>query len=272
MSNVLSNPTLDGFSLGRYFTDKEGKVGTIENPNNWEFVALAKESDPNKLPQSLHRDRGFVISAGYRSWEAAYVQKGVQLQANQRYLARAIFKPDINFPGGQKADLTAITWRFRMVAGDKVLEQDWTVTQKGQYKQEEIFEFVFETTETLTVEYQFWARSFYAGNDADVNVYQLTLEPVAADVGGSDVPKLGTAASAPAPVAKPAEPVTSTETTTKDTETVETPAAKSGKALGDVLTSAEIDEISASLRTLASSNPSAAAGLNTLADALDRLK
>jgi len=268
MSNLLSNPTLSGFSLGRYFTDKQGKVGTIENPNNWEFVALPRESDPEKLPQSLHRDRGFVISAGYRSWEAAYVQKGVQLEANQRYLARAIFKPDINFPGGQKVDLTAVTWRFRMQAGDKVVEQDWDVTHKGQYKQEETFEFVFETTEALTVEYQFWARSFYAGNDADLDVYQLTLEPVAADVGGENVPKLGTAAAASTAPA----PVQTTQNSLPDTETVEAPAAKSGKALGEVLTSSEIDEISASLHALASSNPTAAKGLNLLADALERLK
>lgn len=272
MSNLLTNPTLTGFSLGRYFTSKDGKTGTIENPNNWEFVAIPRDPDPGKLPQSLHRDRGFVIAAGYLSWEAAYVQKGIQLEAKQRYLARAVFKPDINFPPGQRVDLTAITWRFRMVAGDKVLEQDWDMTHKGKYKQEEVFEFTFETTEALTVEYQFWARSFYAGNVADFDVYQLSLEPVDASVGGDKVPVLGTPKAAPAPVQAP--PPESTDATIPSTSKTGAPASTggSGKALGDVLDGAEIDEIAASLRALAASNPSAAAGLNKLATALERLK
>jgi hypothetical protein len=267
MSNILTNPTLTGFSLGHYFTEKDGKVGTIENPDNWEFIAIPRETDPEKLPQSLHRDRGFVIAAGYRAWEGAYVQRGIPLQANQRYLAKAVFKPDINFPS-QTIDLTAVTWRFRMVSADKVVEQDWDMTHKGQYKQEETFEFVFETSEALAVDYQFWARSVYAGNAADFDVYQLTLEPVAANYGGSSVPIIGSAdVTMEAPVAK-----------TTDNPTVETPAiteivSESGKTLGDVLSHAEIDEIAAGLRALAVGvNQTAAAGLNKLAEALERLK
>ena len=148
MANLLNNPSLSGFTLGHYFTEANGQVGTIENPPSWEFICFPRESDPNKLPQSLHRDRGFVIAAGYRAWEGGYVQKGIQLQANQRYLAKVQFKPDINFNGN--VDLTAITWRFRFVSSNgQTLEEDWTMTSKNQYKQDEEHTFVFDSTDPM---------------------------------------------------------------------------------------------------------------------------
>lgn len=261
MSNMLTNPTLKGFSLGRYFTEQGGQVGTIENPDNWKFITIARESDPEKLPQSLHRDRGFVIAAGYRAWEAAYTQGGIQLQANQRYLAKANFKPDINFPN-QNVDLTAVTWRFRITVGDKVLEQDWDMTQKPQFKQDEVFQFVFEAKEDLTIEYQFWARSVYAGNAADFNVYQLSLEAIAADYGASIVPSIGTGTSTQV----------STPTTETETSDVTIASGTSDKSSDDAPTAAEIDEIVASLRSLAQENADAVSKLNALADRLESLK
>lgn len=261
MSNILTNPTLSGFSLGRYFTEQNGKTGTIENPDDWKFITIARESDPEKLPQSLHRDRGFVIAAGYRSWEAAYAQGGVQLQANQRYMAKANFKPDINFPN-QNVDLTAVTWRFRMTAGDEVLEQDWDMTQKGRLKQDEEFQFVFEAKEALTIEFQFWARSVYAGNAADFNVYQLSLEAVSADYGATIVPSIGTGTSTPASTTE-----TSDATIPSGTDAT-IPSSPSNAAP----TAAEIDEIVASLRSLAQENADAVTKLNKLADRLEGLK
>src|SRR5829696_3710983 len=78
MANILRNPTLSGFTLGRYFTEKNGSVGTIEYPLEWEFIAEPRNPDePEKLPQSLHRDQGFAISAGYRAWEGGFVQRNV---------------------------------------------------------------------------------------------------------------------------------------------------------------------------------------------------
>lgn len=270
MANLLNNPTLAGFSLGRYFTEENGQVGTMENPNGWEFVATSRETDPNKLPQSLHRDRGFVIAAGYRAWEGGYKQGGVQLQAGQRYLAKAVFKPDINFIGD--VDLTAITWRFRIVSPLGTLEQEWQSTGKGQYKMDEENLFVFQSAQTQVIEYQFLARSVFAGNAADFNVYELALEPVMPDYGGAVVPLLGGTTPTTAPVNTNVS-ASAPAPTTPVAPAITTATGPSGKSLGSVLTAGEIDTIVLGLRSLATqTNPQAALGLNTLANALEKLK
>jgi hypothetical protein len=280
MTNLLNNPTLTGFSLGRYFTEQHGQVGTIENPTGWEFICYPRESDPEKLPQSLHRDRGFVIAAGFRAWEGGYVQKGIPLEAKQRYLMKAQFKPDINFTDGRE-DLTAVTWRFRVVSSTgQTVEEDWKMTNKNRLKQEEESTFVFYSAEAQTVDFYFMARSVYAGNVADFNVYLLSLEPVDINYGGASVPILGstpTAASVASPSTPPPTPIISGPIVTNTMAAPVSPAPSlmgtSGKDLGSVLTAGEIDTIVAGLRELARQvNPSAAAGLNTLADGLERLK
>ncbi|MDQ7027823.1 MAG: hypothetical protein Q9P44_19955 [Anaerolineae bacterium] len=280
MVNILNNPKMGNWKHGRYFFDKDGNTGTIEYPDGWDFVTLPKENDPGKLAESLHRDNGFLISAGYRAWEAGYVQKSVPLKANQRYLAKAVFKPDVNFPVGQQERTDAVTWQFRMTASTgKVIEQGWQMTGKGQYKQQEENLYVFHCNADLTVDYSFLARSVYAGNDCDLFVYQLTLEEVSADYGGSGVPTLGSASTPsseketstqqPAPIGVREEPQESQESTKGATGVT----GPSGKSLGDVLTAAEIDEIASGLRTLAStSNTTVSIGLNKLADGLERLK
>jgi hypothetical protein len=279
MSNLLTNPTLAGFSLGRYFTEQGGQVGTIENPTGWEFVCYPRESDPNKLPQSLHRDRGFVIAAGFRAWEGGYVQKGIQIQANQRYLMKAHFKPDINF-SDSRVDLTAITWRFRVVsANGQSLEQDWGMTSKDRFKHDEEASFIFYSAEAQTVDFYFMARSVYAGNVADFNVYSLSLEPVEETFGATHVPTLGTStvstatsrtASTPPPTPIITSPLISNTSTPSVSATI---AGPSGKDLGSVLSAEEIDTIALGLRALAKQvNPTAAAGLEKLAEGLERLK
>jgi hypothetical protein len=285
MANILKNPNMGNWKHGSYFTQKDGQVGTIEYPDGWEFVTVPKESDPNKLAESLHRDNGFVISAGYRSWEAGYVQKGIQLKGNQRYLAKAAFKPDVNFPVGQPERTDAVMWQHRITAstGESV-EQGWQMTGKGQYKQQEENLFVFHTAVPVTVDYAFLARSVYAGNDCDLWVYQLVLEEVAPDYGGANVPVIGQAA-ATISTAPQAPDMPSTENIepmglrmeaaipAAAVEAAESDASSGGKSLGDVLSAEEIDQIAASLRTLAAiNNPSIATGLNKLAEALERLK
>jgi hypothetical protein len=285
MVNLLKNPTLAGFRLGRYFTEQQGQVGTIEHPNDWEFIAFPRESDPEKLPQSLHRDRGFVIAAGYRAWEGGYMQRGIALTVGQRYLAKAVFKPDINFPGGQHVDLTAVTWRFSISGAGGKVEQDWQITGKGRYKEIEENLFVFQAAAPMQVDIAFMGRSVYGGNSADFNVYEIALEPVSADYGGAVVPVLGIPAAVPvnppasqptpATVAPAAQPVVHPIGVPSTADTiVSTATGPSGKSLGDVLTAAEIDQIAAGLRALAqaSGGKTAAAGLNKLAEALERLK
>lgn len=290
MANLLQNPTLSGFRHGRYFHERDGKVGTIEHPDNWEFVAIPKESDPEKLPQSLHRDTGFVIGAAWRAWEAGYVQRNIQLDANTRYRARARLKADVNFQGGQPPDFTAITWRFRVVADPQILEQDWTMTTQPQLKQIEEHEWVFQTTTATQVDFFFMGRSFYAGNDCDFWVYELSLEAIPIEAGADPVATLRTPKSQtqPSPQRRViTQPVTTTPKPQPDAPTPASPTAptlanlteltgEDGKTLADVLSNDEIDQISAGLRALAAQagkgNKTAISGLNTLAEALERLK
>lgn len=266
MANMLTNPTLSGFSLGRYFTDQSGNTGTIENPDHWEFVAYSREDDPEKLVQSLHRDRGFVMSAGYRKWEGGYVQRGITLQANQRYLAKAVYKPDVNFLPDHPVDLGTVTWQFRMMAGDTVLEEGWKQTGKGEYKHEEESLFVFEATSAVTIDYSFFARSIWASNACDFNVYELSLEAVPADYGGATVPTIGQAQTA----SQPSTPVVTTPTTTA----TPTATSLSDKKLSDVMSVAELEQVVAGLQSLAKTqtDPTITNGINTLATVLQRLK
>lgn len=285
MTNLLQNPTLGNWEHERYFFDQEGRTGTIERPQNWEFVVTPKMEDQNRIPQSLHRDRGFVITASGISWEAGYVQRGVQLQANQRYLAKAVYKPDVNFLLEQGVDLTAVTWRFLITSNGEDASQGWQATGKGQYKQEEENLYVFQTASAVTIDYGFIGRSVYGGNSCDLVIYELALEPVGPDYGGPDVPVIGTVAAAPAPAetaSTPAPVGVVTEAAAPSTETVAEPATPTvtadvtgpnGKTLGEVLSNEDIDQIAEGLRALASeSGVSAAMGLRKLAEGLERLK
>ena len=45
MTNLLNNPSLAGFSLGRYFTEQNGQVGTIENPHRIDLPVDGRQQD-----------------------------------------------------------------------------------------------------------------------------------------------------------------------------------------------------------------------------------
>ena len=262
MSNMIQNPNMGNWRHVSYFTDLENKTGTIEAPENWDFVYVPRESDPNKIPQSLHRDDGFVMSAGYRAWEAGYKQSGIQLTKG-RYRLKARIKADVNFPGGQAPDLTAITWRFTVESSIGKLEPNWVMTSAGATKQTEDFFYVFELEEDLAVDVTFWGRSFYAGNDCDFWVYEVVLEPV--DKNGAIVDTLGTAS-----------PVNTTEQIAVSViDSALDEIGEGNRSLGNVsLTVNEIDLISGALRSLAvrQNDASVSAGLHKLAEVLDRLK
>ncbi|MEL6306720.1 MAG: hypothetical protein AAFQ52_01190 [Chloroflexota bacterium] len=269
MANMLRNPNLGDWRHVTYFHDKEGKSGTIEAPAEWEFVAKSLGDDPNKLPESIHRDDGFLISAVYRAWEGGYKQAGIALSAGQRYRAHVRFKPDVNFPGGQREDLTAITWRFVVVSDAGTLEQNWAMTGKDRFKHIETFDFVFDVAQATTASLTFWARSFYAGNKCDLFIYEISLEAIANN--GIPAPVLGTPSNTEP---DPADDPTILATEKIPRSELESLTGPSGKSLGDVLTVSEIDTIANGLRKMAVNAPDSDAtlGLNTLADAIERLK
>ena len=211
MSNLLRNPTLSGFTLGRYFTEKNGSVGTIEYPSEWEFVATPRDpDDPEKLPQSLHREQGFAISAGYRAWEGGFVQRNIPLTGGTRYMAKAGFVPHVGFPDG-RVDLSGVTWRLMIETPLGTIMQEWQMTQKGSYDQYEELYLAFDCGQNTTATFHFEARSVWAGNVCEIQVFACSLEDIAHD--GSQVPMIGqsgnfspAAPAQPAPV-QPAAPV-----------------------------------------------------------------
>ena len=189
MANMLRNPTLSGFTLGRYFTEKNGSVGTIEYPLEWEFVAAPREADdPEKLPQSLHREPGFAISAGYRSWEGGFVQRNVPLAGGTRYLAKVGFVPKVGFSDG-RVDLSAVTWRLMIETPLGTVAQDWQMTQKGSYDQYEELYLVFDCGQNTNANFHFQGRSQWAGNVCEIQVFACSLEST--DNDGSSAPLIG---------------------------------------------------------------------------------
>lgn len=276
MTNILKNPTLSGFTLERYFTEKNGNTGAIEKPDHWEYVFSALHpEDPNMIPQSLHRDKGFVIAAGYRRWEAGYVQRGVQLRKGQRYLCKAVFMPDVNFPQGAQPDLTAIQWQFWLEGGGDKLASGWRSTGKGAYKQQEETLFVFEAASNLAVDYYFKVKSEWNGNVCDFNLYQLALEEVPSDYGGPDVPTIGAALNKTgAAVIDTISPlIPPTQNPSSDLLMgVATVTAETG--LESIITNEDLDVIVPGLRAMALVTPNAAvvAAFNRLADVFERLR
>lgn len=260
MTNILKNPTLSGFTLRTYFTDSTGNTGAIEDPNDWEFVYDSLEDDPQRIAQSLHHPSGgFRIAAGYRKWEAGYVQRGVRLTGGQRYLAKANFFPDVNFNPGTAPDTSTVQWRFWIEGGGEHVELPWQGTNKGSYKNDEEVLFVFDAKADVTVDFFFKCRSIWASNTAEIWIKNLSLEPVAADYGGGDVPSIGSAATSPPATSPPAAS--------------SSPVA-AGKGLGDVLSADEIATVVKGLRSMSQVTPNAdvVTAFNKLADALERLK
>jgi hypothetical protein len=206
--NILKNPFLTGHSAPDVVVDHQGKQQYVEHPTNWTFTYAGGLNDgTNFIPQSLHRDRGYVIAAGWRRWEGGYSQD-VKLTKGKRYVAKAVFNADVNVAHRDKL----IEWRFTAIRNGKVeAASAWST---GTYGREMDHLFVVEARKDVIVNLGFFARSPWADNAVDFNVYAITLEEVAADYGGDQVSYIGTAGDSQPlpepPTPEPTEPETPT--------------------------------------------------------------
>lgn len=194
--NILKNPTLAGFSKPpQVVVDAQGKQQYIENPDHWRFIQEGNlNDDPHMIAQSLHRDRGYVIAAGWRRWKAGY-QQTATLQKGQRYVCKAVFATHVS-PEDKRID-----WRFEVVIDSRVVAASaWST---GPYKQEIDHLFVVEARADITVDLNFLARSQWADNACDFNVFAITMEKVAADYAGDQVQYVGSETPAPEPEPEP---------------------------------------------------------------------
>lgn len=191
--NILKNPTLTGFSKPpEVVLDGQGNQQVIEHPTDWRFVYTPNQpnNDPKWIPQSLHRDRGFDIAAGWRAWAGGYRQT-VVMRKGQRYVCKAIFLADVN-PADKGVD-----WRFTLSRdGQEVGGSPWST---GPKKRELDHLFVVEARADITVDLTFWARSQWADNATDFYVYAITMEKVAPDYAGNQVQYVGFESEDPDP-------------------------------------------------------------------------
>jgi len=278
MSNILKNPELGNWKHDRYVFEERNpeKHITIELPEHWEYYHIPRETDSGIIAESLHKDNGFELKAGWRKWEGGYVQRGVQLEANTRYQAKVHFFLDMSFSNNQ-VDLTAITWRFRVVGPSAAIEQDWTALSDmgiNQPKTDVTHSLVFESKEALTVDLYFVGRSVFAGNVASLLIRSITLEPVGTNVGGTVVPSIGSESAVPS-TNTPAKESPAVRTRTESSPATNTVTGPSGKTLAQVLSAEDVDTIVIGLRKLAQQRDTTEAitnGLNKLADGIEKLK
>src|SRR5262245_51568590 len=114
-NNVLRNPELKGFTVAATFKDAKSNTHIVENPPEWEMISYPQNpDDPNELPNSFHRDFGFIINAPMFVWEGGYLQRNVQLRKGQRYLCKAAFTPDLRFVRETRPDdwRSVLEWQF----------------------------------------------------------------------------------------------------------------------------------------------------------------
>jgi hypothetical protein len=221
--------------------DNHGNKGYMENPDNWEYVYTPMHpEDPNLVPQSLHRDQGYVLAAGWRKWEAGYVQRGVTMRANQRYILKAVFAPHVGFQGTMPDDWrTQIQWHWFIEAGvGQAIQSEWSSTTQNSFGHDEEHLFVVQSPTDLIVNIYFKARSRFASNACDFNIKSLTMEEVPGDYGQATF--IGSPTT---------QPVTSPVTTTPQPSTQPTTTPTSGGVLP--LSNEQIDVIAGALRLLA---------------------
>lgn len=194
--NILKNPTLTGFtSPPTVVVDGQGKQQVVEHPDDWRFVQVPDlNNDPHVIAQSLHRDRGYVIAAGWRRWEAGY-QQTVVMRKGQRYVCKAVFAAHVQQPN------TRVDWRFTVsINGDVEAASAWST---GPYKQEIDHLFVVEARADVTIQLTFWARSVWPDNECDFNLFSITMEKVAGDYAGDQVQYVGFEEGQPEPEPEP---------------------------------------------------------------------
>lgn len=267
-TNVLVNPELKGFTTFREFVDKSGNKGWMEHPNNWEFIFTPMHpDDPNRVAQSLHRDQGFVIAAGFRKWEGGYVQRGVRLRKGQRYLAKAIFTPHVGFSDTRPDDWrTHIQWHFIFEGNGQKLESNWSSTSRDGFGHDEEHMMVIEPLSDMVVNYAFMAQSRWESNSCDFHVKQLALEEVPSDYGMPTY--LGTPSSQPEPTSPPSTLVTPSDDSPKS-------PTRGQATLEDLMTDDDIDTIAKGFRAAAGTgmfNETITAGFARWADVLERFK
>lgn len=268
LPNILTNPTLSGFTLVKTVTDNAGNKKYIEYPDNWECVAWPQNADdPNQIPASFHRDEGFGLAAGYMKWFGGYVQRGVRLRRGQRYLAKAVFFVNMGLvdPSNPPDWQQHIGWKF--IFNERGHQVDSTTMKASvPFGQEQTALFVVEPIADISIDFGLLFQSDYASTAGEIHIKRIELLEVPADYGTPVM--VGNPDMGATPQPTPPDPA-------KPTTEKPAPAAKiSADSLVAALQGDDADVIAAGLRAAADSgqfDSTAAAGFNRLADVFERL-
>lgn len=173
---LLQNSHLvwDASGKTEFRTDETGVKTVVEIPPFWEYVSEAV--DGKRFPYSFHKDNGFEIGVGNRKIRAGYAQP-VHLKPGQRYLAKAVFTPEIYADG--TVDPNAVNVFFRVDSTQGGLTR---VDRHDHFVQQTVL-FVFQVTAAGKVKLSFWLDSKWPLREVKMRVHSLEIEEVASDYG-----------------------------------------------------------------------------------------
>lgn len=285
-NNILHNPTLAGFTLNRVHTDRANNQRPVEYPDGWEQISWPVNSDdPDEVPASFHRDEGYGLAAGFMKWEGGYVQRGVQLHAGQRYLAKAQFNVNMAFHQTPPPEdgYSHIQWRFLFNDQGYQIESQWQSTSQGRWGADEEALFVVEAEKDIVVDFGLIFRSIYPSTAGEIHIKNIELVDVPDDYGDPTIVGKPDDAVGQTFVPAPPEFIPTVDSTSESTDFIPaapqfTPASSAGGITMSSLMGAMADDdlqvIVNGFRAASQMpefSPEVAAGFVRFAEVLERL-
>jgi hypothetical protein len=193
-TQLLKNSTLtyDATSRPEYRIDKPGSSVTIEKPPFWEYVA--EEVDGTLYPYSYHKDNGFELGGGNRKIRAGYAQN-VTLKPGQRYLAKAVFTPEIYAEDGKPFDPDSVNVFFRLDG----VQGGLTNIGRADHHVRKTVLFVFEVSRPGIVRVSFWLDCKWALREVKMRVHSIEILEVEKTYGTPVIVTPATVIETPAP-------------------------------------------------------------------------
>lgn len=168
-SNILRNPSLNGFRLQETAVEENGRKRPIEAPDHWTWVYEPQTEDEGAVPSVFHRSPGMGVAGGYIPWLGGFEQEGVKFVQGQRYLARATTQQNFRFASeGNFED--NINWRF--IVTDENGQQyisPWLKYGGDNWQGNQIeMLWVFESRRTFTGSLRYECRCKWGNTDGEM--------------------------------------------------------------------------------------------------------
>lgn len=164
--NLLKNPVLDW--------DAQPPLAyhlptIVEQPRAWRYVYVP---GAGLLATSLHKDDGFRLEGGSRTYQAGYAQ-AVTLKAGVRYSAHLVFTPEI-YVDGVLNDQHSV--RVFIKCGSAQSDDRW-VTMSDHMKPQSL-EYEFSPAEDGVFDFTMWVHNKWPLRNVVVTMHTITLAQV----------------------------------------------------------------------------------------------